>query len=108
MADVTYNSAIFPSLVRTLVSLLSPPTPPSTNVPADLDLASLSLSPPSTPSALVLLSFKERDPTGAERNLWKLAEAAGIWFERVGGVEGHGVSKEEGEVEVWVGGLGGR
>lgn len=87
MADVTYNSSIFPSLVRTLLALLQP-------------------QPLSTSSPLVLLSFKERDPTGAERGLWTLAKEAGIWFERVGGVRGHGATKEEGEVEVWVGGLG--
>lgn len=85
MADVTYNSSIFPSLVRTLLSLLQPQ--------------------PTSASPLVLLSFKERDPTGAERGLWTLAKEKGIWFEMVGCVKGHGATKEEGEVEVWVGGL---
>lgn len=90
MADVTYNSAIFPSLVRTVLSLL---TTHSTSASK------------AAPAPLILLSFKERDPTGAERELWTLAKKAGIWFERVGGVAGHAMGQTEGEVEIWVGGL---
>jgi hypothetical protein len=90
MADVTYNSSIFPSLVRTVRSLLTT-HPTSSTIPG--------------PAPLILLSFKERDPTGAERELWTLAKEAGIWFERVGGVAGHAMGRTEGEVEIWVGGL---
>ena len=78
MADVTYNTATFPSLVRTLQNLVA-------------------LSATSSRSPLILLGYKERDP--AERTLWEMAESIGITLERVGEREGAGGAP----VEVWLG-----
>ncbi|KAI8996624.1 putative methyltransferase-domain-containing protein [Trametes punicea] len=77
MADVTYNTASFPSLVRTLSSLIH-------------------LSPPSRPP-LVVLGYKERDP--AERTLWNMTKDIGVTFEQVGERKGAGGQA----VEVWIG-----
>ncbi|CDZ98689.1 Putative N2,N2-dimethylguanosine tRNA methyltransferase [Phaffia rhodozyma] len=85
MADVTYNVSIFPALLHTVSNLLRPPQEIQ----------------PSEKSPLMLLAFKERDPTGAERELWTLAREAGIWLEKVLDMPGHGGT----EVEFWVGGL---
>lgn len=79
MADVTYNTASFPALVRTLAALLAIGDPAPTRAPP-----------------LVLLGYKERDP--AERTLWDLAAAIGIAFERVGERAGAGGAP----VEVWL------
>lgn len=76
MADVTYNVAVFPALLRTLVAL--------------------GRARSATP---ILLAFKERDPTGAERTLWAMAEREGVSFFRATGVQGHGGQ----EVELWAG-----
>ncbi|KAF8216451.1 putative methyltransferase-domain-containing protein [Mycena galopus ATCC 62051] len=73
MADVTYNTASFPSLVRTLKNLVN-----------------LSSKRPR-----VLLGYKERDP--GERALWGMAEAAGITLRQVGQVPGGGGMA----VEIW-------
>ncbi|KAH9857281.1 putative methyltransferase-domain-containing protein [Lenzites betulinus] len=76
MADVTYNTTSFPSLVRTISSLvqLKPSKPP-----------------------VILLGYKERDP--AERTLWDMAKEIGVVFERVGERKGAGGQP----VEIWVG-----
>lgn len=78
MADVTYNTSSFPSLIRTLQSLI--------NLRSSLYL------PP-----LILLGYKERDPE--ERTLWELAKGIGINFTRVGTRKGFGGRA----VEIWVG-----
>ncbi|KAI0312908.1 putative methyltransferase-domain-containing protein [Amylostereum chailletii] len=87
MADVTYNTASFPSLVRTLSALLSLA---SRNAPSKLPL--------------VLLAYKERDP--AERELWEMLRSeARVALEKVGSCAGAGGQ----EVEIWIGGrLSGR
>ncbi|KAE9406303.1 hypothetical protein BT96DRAFT_954964 [Gymnopus androsaceus JB14] len=77
MADVTYNTASFPALIRTLTSLI--------------ELNSID-EPPT-----VLLGYKERD--SAERSLWMMAEKAGIHFERVGEKPGAGGAP----IEIWIG-----
>ncbi|PIL25291.1 hypothetical protein GSI_13180 [Ganoderma sinense ZZ0214-1] len=77
MADVTYNTASFPALVRTLSRLLR-------------------LSPPDRPP-IVVLGYKERDPE--ERTLWDMAKGIGVSFERVG--ERIGAGRDP--VEIWVG-----
>ncbi|EJF59360.1 hypothetical protein DICSQDRAFT_148570 [Dichomitus squalens LYAD-421 SS1] len=77
MADVTYNTASFPALVRTLSSLLR-------------------LSPPDHPP-IFLLGYKERDPE--ERTLWDMTKTIGVSFEKVG--ERIGAGREP--VEVWIG-----
>lgn len=87
LVDVTYNVAIFPSLLRTLLALLSPPT----------DLFQRAMSK----ETLVLLAWKERDPTGAEKELWRLADEAGLMLELVGSDFAHGGMP----VEFWVGRL---
>ncbi|KAL5536890.1 hypothetical protein ACEPAF_713 [Sanghuangporus sanghuang] len=66
MADVTYNTASFPSLIRTL--------------------SRLSTRARRTPS--VLLAYKERDPD--ERRLWDMARGIGLYFDEIGRVPGAG------------------
>lgn len=77
-ADVTYNTASFPSLVATLERLLKP---------AD------------GPAPLLLLAYKQRDV--AERELWNMLADRGIGTVLVGKIRG---AEEEGQVEVWVAG----
>ncbi|EKM50155.1 uncharacterized protein PHACADRAFT_213908 [Phanerochaete carnosa HHB-10118-sp] len=79
MADVTYNTASFPSLIRTLRALLELGDPDVNDK-----------------SPLVLLGYKERDP--AERTLWDLAADMGVMFEMVGERGGAGGNP----VEVWL------
>ncbi|OJA11969.1 hypothetical protein AZE42_07246 [Rhizopogon vesiculosus] len=80
MADVTYNTSSFPSLIGTLSRLIR---------------FSLSVAPAKAP--LIILGYKERD--AAERTLWEMAEKIGIHFEEVAKVPG----TDESPVEVWVG-----
>ncbi|KAF9648854.1 hypothetical protein BDM02DRAFT_3235344 [Thelephora ganbajun] len=81
MADVTYNTVSFPSLLRTLSSLVQLNTKHSR-------------SPP-----VVILGYKERDPD--ERSLWGMLESeVGLRFERVGECEGWPASTP---VEFWIG-----
>lgn len=77
MADVTYNTASFPSLVRTLSKLLR-----------------INAKPP-----VVILGYKERDP--AERTLWEMAREIGITFDKIGERNGAGGAP----IEIWVGTL---
>ena len=79
MADVTYNTSSFPSLVNTLGKLLHygegrddyrPPT--------------------------LLLGYKERD--ASERTLWEMAKRIGVHFQKLD--ERTGAS--EPPVEIWV------
>ena len=80
MADVTYNTSSFPSLLRTLSSLIQ------LNVKH-------SRSPP-----IIILGYKERDPD--ERTLWGMLESeVGIQLEKVGDCEGW---PESTPVEFWV------
>lgn len=88
MADVTYNTSSFPSLVKTLSRLLSFPSASSPTVPNDTVR-----EPP-----LVLLAYKQRDP--AERDLWNMVEKnTGMKLVRIGGESGAGGE----EVEIWMG-----
>jgi hypothetical protein len=81
MADVTYNTASFPSLLRTLSSLVR------------LNAKN------SRPPPLVILGYKERDSD--ERSLWgMLASDVGVRLEKVGECEGW---PESTPVEFWVG-----
>lgn len=76
MADVTYNTASFPSLVRMLFSLVR-----------------LCETPP-----LMLLGYKERD--AAERTLWEMfRQEASIELVLIGQVQGAGDTP----VEIWIG-----
>ncbi|KAG6907137.1 hypothetical protein DXG01_010356 [Tephrocybe rancida] len=75
MADVTYNTASFPSLVATLSRLLK-----------------LGKKPP-----LVILGYKERDAT--ERTLWSLVSDIGLSLQKIGESPGAGGAP----VEVWLG-----
>lgn len=77
MADVTYNTASFSALIRTLSTLIE-------------------LNPIDKPP-VVLLGYKERD--AEERSLWGMAEKAGICFERVGEKPGAGGAP----IEIWIG-----
>jgi hypothetical protein len=78
---VTYNTASFPSLLRTLSSLVR------------LNAEN------SRPPPLVILGYKERDPD--ERLLWgMLASEVGIRLEKVGECEGW---PESTPVEFWAG-----
>ena len=96
MADVTYNTTMFPALLRTLDALLSiprhrrpPPSPTPDPQPAD-----------STPGSepLIVLAYKERDE--GERSLFELALSKyRIKFELVDTVPGAGGNA----VEIYVG-----
>lgn len=89
MADVTYNTASFPSLIRTLKSLFL--------AQGSQNAEGISqVTPP-----LALLAYKERDP--AERTLWEMARGIGITFEQAGAVPGAGGES----VEIWIGSMGG-
>ncbi|KAJ7281570.1 putative methyltransferase-domain-containing protein [Mycena rebaudengoi] len=73
MADVTYNTAVFPALVRTLKKLME-----------------LNSTRPR-----VIMGYKERD--AGERELWAMAKEAGIDFELIAEKPGNGGRA----VEVW-------
>lgn len=74
LADVTYNTASFPALCKTLKTLVtSAPRPP-----------------------IVLLGYKERHPD--ERVLWTMAKDMGLDFVKVGERAGAGGAA----VEIWV------
>ena len=77
MADVTYNTASFPALVRTLDTLIG--------------LSSSGKSP------TIILGYKERDLE--ERTLWEMVKGIGVALERVG--ERVGAGREP--VEFWIG-----
>lgn len=78
---MTYNTASFPSLLRTLSSLVQ------------LN-SEYSRSPP-----VVILGYKERDPD--ERILWGMLESeVGIHLEKVGECDGW---PESTPIEFWIG-----
>lgn len=80
MADVTYNTSSFPSLLRTVASLIAHTT-------------TLSKPPP-----LIVLAYKERDPD--ERSLWDMMKnELGLTLEQVGECVGNGGAP----VEFWLG-----
>lgn len=79
MADVTYNTASFGSLLDTISALLKGPNTSSS-------------------SPMILLAYKCRD--AAERTLWADASARGIVFVQVATVAG----VREPAVEIWIGG----
>lgn len=74
MADVTYNTSSFPSLVRTLSTLVTS----------------------SDSSPILLLGYKERHPD--ERVLWTMTKAIGLEFLKVGQKDGAG----DAPVEIWI------
>ena len=78
MADVTYNTASFRSLVRTLKSLMEVGVATRNNRPL-----------------LVIMGYKERHVD--ERTLWEMAKAVGLDFVHVGERSGGGGSP----VEIW-------
>jgi protein N-lysine methyltransferase METTL21D len=84
MADVTYNTASFGSLLRTVEALLRRPRREAKDGQACV-------------SPLVLLGYKERD--AGERDLWRMAGEKGISFDLVAKVSG----ADEPAVEIWVG-----
>jgi hypothetical protein len=75
MADVTYNTASFPSLIRTLSEVICLGNKPT----------------------IVLMGYKERDV--AERTLWSLVSEIGLDLEKVGMHPGAGGVP----VEIWLG-----
>jgi hypothetical protein len=81
---VTYNTASFPHLLKTLLSLLNPPaTESGTQI---------------TP--LLLLAYKQRDP--GERELWDLLKSKGVGMVKIDEVKG---AEDEGVTEIWVGAM---
>jgi protein N-lysine methyltransferase METTL21D len=78
MADVTYNTSSFPSLLRTLSNLIV-----------------FSHSKGTTPA--ILLGYKQRD--AAERTLWDLAKDIGVDFIKLGERKGAGGAP----IEMWFG-----
>ncbi|KAL6301216.1 putative methyltransferase-domain-containing protein [Sparassis latifolia] len=88
MADVTYNTSSFPSLVRTLSAL----TGAHREQAGDETGIATRLKSPS-----ILLGYKERD--SSERILWNMVREIGIVFEQVGERVGSGGEA----VEFWIG-----
>jgi protein N-lysine methyltransferase METTL21D len=76
MADVTYNTSSFPSLLRTVDSILR--------------LA---------PGCKVVLAYKERHE--AERGIWGMFEGVGLKLQKIDQILGFGGA----QVEVWLGGV---
>jgi protein N-lysine methyltransferase METTL21D len=81
---VTYNTSSFPALLRTLITLLTPPTPTS-------------------PLPLLLLAYKQRDES--ERELWTMLRKGGVEMGLVDVVRGAEGEDGDGKVEIWVGGM---
>lgn len=79
LADVTYNTASFPSLIRTLQTLIRRGDPNENKK-----------------SPLVVLGYKERD--AAERSLWDMAAGIGVALEKVDERQGAGGNP----VEIWL------
>lgn len=80
MADVTYNTASFPSLIRTLDQLLC-----------------LGDRPDNPAIPLILLGYKERET--AERSLWNMTRSIGVKLQKIGEKPGAGGFP----VEIWLG-----
>ncbi|KZP00908.1 hypothetical protein CALVIDRAFT_216889 [Calocera viscosa TUFC12733] len=76
MSDVTYNTASFPALLKTLKALRR-------------------LSQQTDTDSVALLAYKERDPE--ERDLWLMLEEQSIKFEKLEEIPGHGGQP----VELW-------
>ncbi|KAF8587885.1 hypothetical protein K439DRAFT_1336887 [Ramaria rubella] len=79
LADVTYNSASFPSLVRTLANLLQS-----------------SKASPEGATPCILLAYKQRD--SAERELWSMLREINInmvLVDKIGGASGEAI-------EIWI------
>ena len=80
MADVTYNTTSFPSLIRTLRNIIALHDP---------------VQKPEPP--LVILGYKERD--SAERTLWDMTREIGVDLQQVGERAGMGGQP----IEIWLG-----
>jgi hypothetical protein len=76
MADVTYNTSSFPSLIRTVDSVLR-----------------------LVPGCEVVLAYKERHET--ERRILGMFESIGLRMRKIDHIYGFGAA----EVEVWLGGV---
>ena len=84
MADVTYNTAAFPSLIRTVSDIL--------RLRAEARKQDATLK-----ETMILLGYKERDP--AERTLWGMMQEVGVHLEKVDERRGAGGDP----VEIWIG-----
>ena len=84
MADVTYNTAAFPSLIRTVSDIL--------RLRAEARKKDATLK-----ETMILLGYKERDP--AERTLWGMMQEVGVQLEKVDERRGAGGDP----VEIWIG-----
>ena len=84
MADVTYNTAAFPSLIRTVSDIL--------RLRAEARKQDAALK-----ETMILLGYKERDP--AERTLWGMMQEIGVQLEKVDERRGAGGDP----VEIWIG-----
>jgi hypothetical protein len=102
MADVTYNTSSFPSLLRTLAALLALSAENSSTRRGRVAELDSGLDPDEDADGecgpLVVLAYKERDP--AERQLWDMmARKTGVALECVGKQAGAGGLP----VEIWLG-----
>lgn len=80
MADVTYNTASFPALIRTLSRLIE-----------------FCKDRRNGRSPSILMGYKERHPD--ERSLWDRAKGIGLHFQQITQVSGVGGQP----VEIWLG-----
>ena len=95
MADVTYNTASFPALVKTLKRLSS-----LQRLQTELPRSSSKPDSPKEQPPRILLAYKERDP--AERELWGMLSDIGLTLKEIDRVPGTGGA----EVEIYVGAFG--
>ncbi|OCF39066.1 hypothetical protein I317_07136 [Kwoniella heveanensis CBS 569] len=98
-ADVTYNTSAFPSLLSNLTSLLNPPLDRQRQ-PQRPQTGLNDHRNGNGTRPLLLLAYKQRD--AAERDLWGMLREKGVGMVLVDKVKG---AEEEGETEIWVGGM---
>lgn len=88
MADVTYNTDMFPPLLRTLNALVRLCTQATSSSPMSGENSSL---------PMIILAYKERDP--AERTLFDLARVIGVNFDLISTIPGAGGNP----IEIYIG-----
>ena len=83
MADVTYNTASFPSLIGTLQRLIDLRIKDNHNY-SNSNTDNKVTETDMKPLPYILFAYKERDP--AERTLWDKVKEIGIEFTQIGKV----------------------
>ncbi|WWC87793.1 uncharacterized protein L201_002685 [Kwoniella dendrophila CBS 6074] len=97
-ADVTYNTSAFPSLLRTITSLLNPLGEIRTISVSQDDEDIVTKKRKRDINPILVLAYKQRDL--AERDLWEMLKQENIQMVLVDRIKG---AEEEGETEIWIG-----